>query len=79
MQARKNFLFADTRHGARISSMYFSLLISARMNQLNPEKYLTYLLEQLSTCGLKDEVIERCLPYSKSLPEELKISKNHSS
>ena len=79
VQSRKNFLFADTRHGARVSSMYFSLLISARMNQLNPEKYLTYLLEQLSTYGLKDEVIERCLPYSKILPEELKISKNHSS
>lgn len=77
--ARKNYLFADTRHGATISAIYFSLLISARMNGLNPEKYLTYLLDQLSTYGLRDDVIERCLPYSKSLPEELKISKNHSS
>ena len=79
VMARKNYLFADTRHGAQVSSMYFSLLISARMNNLNPEKYLTYLLDQLSTYGITDEVIERCLPYSRSLPEDIKISKNHSS
>lgn len=79
VMSRKNFLFSDTRHGAKNSAIYFSLLISARMNQLNPEKYLTYLLEQLSTYGLRDEVIERCLPYSESLPDELRISKNHSS
>jgi hypothetical protein len=42
------------------------------MNNLNPEKYLTYLLEQLSSYGLRDDVIERCLPYSKELPETLK-------
>ena len=77
--ARKNFLFADTRHGAEITAIYFSLLISARMNQLNPEKYLFYLLEQLSTYGLRDEVIEGCLPYSKDIPEHIKITKNRSS
>lgn len=79
VMARKNYLFADTRHGAKISAIYFSLLISARMNNLNPEKYLAYLLDQLSSKGLRDEVIEQCLPYSSSLPEELRISKNHSS
>ncbi len=79
VMSRKNFLFADTRSGAKISAIYFSLLISARMNQLNPEKYLTYLLTELSTYGLKDDVVERCLPYSRELPEDIKISKNHSS
>ena len=79
VMSRKNYLFADTKHGAKITAIYFSILISARMNQLNPEKYLTYLLDQLSTYGLKDDVIERCLPYSKQLPEDLKITKNRSS
>lgn len=78
VMARKNFLFSDTKHGATISCVYFSLLISARLNKLNPEKYLTYLLDQLSTYGLKDDVIERCLPYSRQLPEYLQISKSHS-
>lgn len=79
VQARKNYLFADTRHGAKISCIYFSLLISARLNGLNPENYLKYLLEQLSTYGLREDVIERCLPYSGQLPENLYISKNHPS
>lgn len=79
VMSRKNFLFSDTKHGAKISCVYFSLLISARLNNLNPEKYLTYLLEQLSTYGLRDDVIDRCLPYSEKLPEYLHISKNHSS
>ena len=77
--ARKNFIFSDTRSGARISAIYFSLLISARMNGLDPEKYLCYILTELSTHGLKDDVIERCLPYSNALPDDLKISKSHSS
>ena len=79
VMARKNFIFSDTRSGAKISAVYFSLLISARMNGLNPEKYLCYILTELSTHGLKDDVIERCLPYSKALPDDLKISKSHSS
>ena len=79
VMSRKNFLFSDTKHGAKISCIYFSLLVSARMNNLNPEKYLTYLLEQLSAYGLRDDVIDRCLPYSGQLPEYLHISKNHSS
>ena len=40
---------------------------------------IVHLLDQLSTYGLKDDVIERCLPYSKQLPEDLKITKNRSS
>lgn len=79
VMARKNFIFSDTRSGARISAIYFSLLISARMNGLDPEKYLCYILTELSTHGLKDDVIERCLPYSNALPDDLKISKSHSS
>jgi transposase len=74
--ARKNFLFADTENGARISMYYFSLLISAKLNHLNPEKYLTYVFTELSTNGLKNDVIERILPYSNKLPEELRVKKS---
>lgn len=72
--ARKNYLSADTRHGGEISTMYF-MLVSARMNSLNPEKYLSYVLKELSICGLRDKVIARWLPYSKQLPDELKTNK----
>lgn len=71
--SRKNFMFADTKNGARVSSYYFSLIISAKMNGLNPEKYLEYILDELSTQGMRDEVIESILPYSKNIPDHLKI------
>lgn len=78
--ARKNFLFADTKHGAKYSCMYFSILISARMNSLNPEKYLAWLIDQMAGAsvngGIQEEDIQRCLPYAPDLPQDLQISKN---
>ena len=79
--ARKNFLFADTKSGARYTSFYFSILISARMNNLNPEKYLEWLLSQLADAiradgTIPEEVVKRCLPYASDLPIGLKISKS---
>jgi len=41
---RKNWLFADTPKGASASAVLYSLMISAKMNGLNAEEYLTRLL-----------------------------------
>ncbi len=41
---RKNWLFSDTPKGASASAMLYSLMISAKMNGLNAEEYLTRLL-----------------------------------
>lgn len=72
--ARKNFLFADTIEGAKATSMWFSLIISARMNHLYAEKYLIYVLDQLSALEtITEKLIERCLPYSNQLPVNLKM------
>ena len=74
VMARKNFLFADTIEGAKATSMWFSLIISARMNHLDAEKYLIYVLDQLSASEtITDELVERCLPYSEQLPASLKM------
>lgn len=75
VMARKNFLFADTKRGAEISSIWFSLIISARMNKLNIEKYLTYVLDEMSTVdnNITDEIIDKCLPYSDNIPSLIKL------
>lgn len=74
VMARKNFLFANTIRGAEISSIWFSLIISARMNKLNIEKYLTYVLDVMSSeDDITEEMIEKCLPYSKSIPNSIKL------
>lgn len=74
VMARKNFLFADTERGATVSAYYFSILISAKLNHLDPERYLAYVFQELSRYGLRDDVIERVLPYSDQLPANLKIN-----
>lgn len=74
VMARKNFLFADTINGAQISSIWFSLIISARLNKLNIEKYLTYVLEVMSSKDeITDDLIDSCLPYSSKLPDNIKL------
>ena len=45
---RKNWLFSGSPAGAHASATFFSLIETAKMNQLNPEKYMRYLLEKLT-------------------------------
>ena len=57
-----------------MSSIWFSLMISSKMNKLNTEKYLTYVLDLLSSKEeITEDMIERCLPYSEQLPQHLKV------
>ena len=66
--------FADTVRRAEASMVWFSLLISAIMNNLNPEKYMVYVLTQMSSHHMTDELIARLLSYSKDLPDILKTA-----
>ena len=76
VMTRKNVLFANSIEGAKSTMNWFSLFTSAKMNNLNVEKYISYALSELSTHKMTDETIERLLPYSGKLPENLKISDN---
>ena len=70
---RKNWLFADTVEGAKANAIYYSLIESAKVNQLNIYKYINYLLEVLPQLDgeQSEEDIEKYLPWSKELPEEI--------
>lgn len=70
---RKNWLFADTPDGAKANAIYYSLIESAKVNQLNIYKYIKYLLDELPQLeGSQEEKdIEKYLPWSKELPEEI--------
>lgn len=65
--ARKGFLFSDSKRGAEATAASFSVLQSAVDNGLNPEKYLKWVLEKLSSEGLKDSVMDEAVPYSENL------------
>ena len=70
---RKNWLFADSVEGANANAIYYSLVESAKINQLNIEKYIQYLLEEIPQLdNPRDESqLEKYLPWSKELPREL--------
>ncbi|MEG1313566.1 MAG: IS66 family transposase [Bacilli bacterium] len=71
---RKNWLFCNTKSGAECSSIYYSIIESAKMNHLDIHKYLEYLLEQLTQIENPTETdLQRLLPYSKQLPASLKF------
>lgn len=71
---RKNWLFADTPAGAKANATFYSLIESAKINNLNIYKYINYLLEELPKLdNLNDEqVLEKYLPWSTELPAEVR-------
>lgn len=70
---RKNWLFADTPEGAKANAIMYSIIESAKANNLNIYKYITYLLEKLSQLeGVQtEEQIKKYLPWSEELPEDI--------
>ncbi|MBC7075955.1 MAG: IS66 family transposase [Syntrophomonadaceae bacterium] len=73
---RKNFLFSNTPRGARSSAIIYSIIETAKENNLKPYNYLMYLFEQLPNVNTNDvAVINSLLPWSDTLPEECRMSK----
>ena len=70
---RKNWLFADTVEGAKANAVYYSLIESAKANNLNIYKYIKYLLDELPQLEGEqtEDAIEKYMPWSKELPEEI--------
>lgn len=73
VMARKNFLFSYSEKGAKAAGTLMTVIRTARLNQVDPEKYIAYVLTQLGKTSQKD--IDSILPWSESLPEELRSSK----
>lgn len=49
--SRKNFLSSDTDRGAKASALCYSIIETAKLNNINPMVYLTYLLTELPKLG----------------------------
>lgn len=71
--ARKNFLFAKSPKGATAGGIAFSIIETAKANDLKPFHYLNYIFEKLSNIDLEDyDALDACLPWSKPLPNEIR-------
>ena len=70
---RKNWLFADSVDGAESNAILYSLIESAKVNNLNIYKYINYLLEELPQLENVNDanILEKYLPWSKELPKEV--------
>ncbi len=70
---RKNWLFADTPDGAKANAILYSIIESAKCNNLNIYKYIKYLLDELPQLeGEQQESnIEKYLPWSEDIPKDI--------
>jgi len=71
VQGRKVWLFSNTPNGAMSSSIYYSIVETAKENHLNPREYIKYLLETLPSAKTSD--LESLLPWSESIPDHCRV------
>ena len=64
---KKNWLFSNTTNGAHASSILYSIVETAKANNLVPFDYLHHILNSLSE-PLDEESLNALLPWRVSLP-----------
>lgn len=73
---RRNWLFTNTVQGAQTSAALYSLIETAKLNNLNPYEYFNYLLSSLSEIDINDEeALDNYMPWSKELPDNTYLTK----
>ena len=68
---RKNWLFSNTPSGAKSSAIIYSIIETAKENNLKPQRYLEYIFEQIQQNVKSDNSI--LLPWCKTLPDDLRL------
>jgi transposase len=66
---RKNWLFSGTPEGAEASALLYSLIETAKANNLEPYAYLRYIFDKLPTASLLEDY-EALLPWNIT-PEQM--------
>ena len=75
--ARRAWLFADTPKGAAANAVLYTLVESAKANNLDVYEYLKYLLTEMPNNGHLEhpEIIDRYLPWSPEVPDECRLKR----
>lgn len=74
--ARRAWLFADTPKGAKANAVLYTLVESARLNDLDVFAYLKHLLTEMPNNRHPEhpEIIDNYLPWSATLPQECRLN-----
>ena len=73
---KKNWQMIDTINGAKTSAIIYSIVETAKANDLKPYNYVQYLLEEIPK-HMNDtnySFLEDLLPWSENLPAEIRKS-----
>ena len=65
--SRKNWLFANSTKGAVALCNWYSIIETAKMNNLDPYKYLTYILTNIPIYKHEDKPLDDLLPWNVKL------------
>ena len=74
VMGRKGFLFHDTTQGAHSSAALYSIVETARANNLNVYKYIWLILQSMSGNKMRLGNIEQYLPWSEYIQSRCHIS-----
>lgn len=75
---RKNWLFADTPNGANASALVYSIVETAKANDVDIYHYLKYLLLKAPTSQIPDEEPEKLCPWNPECRKALEeMQKKH--
>ena len=69
----QSFLFSYPEKGTEAAGILMKVIRTARLDQVDSEKHIAYVLTQLGKTGQED--IGRLLPCSERLPKEVRPSK----
>ena len=73
VMGRKNWLFSSTFEGARANAAALSLVYTAKLNQLDPEKYLRKVLTEIANIEVFDsERFRQLLPWNIDLTSQIR-------
>jgi transposase len=73
---RKNWLFSTSSKGAKASALIYSLLETAKENNLNIFHYLIHLFETLPNIDINNSTkLNELVPWSTELPEQCYLGK----
>jgi len=56
--------------GAKAGAVLYSLIETAKLNDVNPEGYLKFLLEHAIDPDADEELLEKLMPWNAKIPKD---------